>query len=191
MYFAKILTVICFLFISSAAATAVPTKYGVVSIDAQKNAVNHNNRGVIYMQDRYYAAAIKEFQMAVLLDPDTQASAVYYANLANCYMKIGYPALAQDTLQRAVKLNPMNFNYYQDLAVVYKRLGILDTQLKRWKRDTLINPIGLVMQGLILIEQGKNDAGMAKLYEFVYTEPDLIITAGVKSFIEKQNKERF
>ena len=176
---------------TSAAVFAMPTKYGVVSIDAQKNAVNHNNRGVIYMQDRYYAAAIKEFQMAVLLDPDTQASAVYYANLANCYMKIGYPALAQDTLQRAVKLNPMNFNYYQDLAVVYKRLGILDTQLKRWKRDTVTNPVGLVMQGLILIEQGKNDAGMAKLYEFVYTEPDLIITIGVKSFIEKQNKERF
>ena len=74
----------------------------VMVIDAQKNAVDHNNRGVIYMQDRYYAAAIKEFQLAVMLDPDTQASSVYYANLANCYMKIGYPALAQDTLQRAI-----------------------------------------------------------------------------------------
>ena len=190
MYFAKILTIICLLLMPVAVAAA-PAKYGVVSIDAQKNAVNHNNRGVIYMQDRYYAAAIKEFQMAVLLDPDTQASAVYYANLANCYMKIGYPALAQDTLQRAVKLNPMNFNYYQDLAVVYKRLGILDMQLKRWKRDTASNPVGLVMQGLILIEQGKYDAGMAKLYEFVYTEPDLIITTGVKNFIEKQDNERF
>ena len=191
MYCAKILTVIFFLFMSCAAATAAPTKYGVVAIDAQKNVVNHNNRGVIYMQDRYYAAAIKEFQMAVLLDPNTQASSVYYANLANCYMKIGYPALAQDTLQRAIKLNPMNFNYYQDLAVVYRRLGILDTQLRRWKKESAKNPVGNVMQGLILIEQGKNDAGMAKLYEFVYSEPDLIITIGVKNFIEKQNKERF
>lgn len=191
MYCAKFLVVICLLFLQFNAAYSVPAKYGVASIDAQKNAVNHNNRGVIYMQDRYYNAAIKEFQMAVLLDPDTQASSVYYANLANCYMKIGYPALAQDTLQRAIKLNPMNFNYYQDLAVIYRRLGILDTQLKRWKRDTATNPTGLVMQGLILIKQGKNDAGMAKLYEFVYTEPDLIITAGVKNFIEKQNNEKF
>ena len=187
MYFYRIFITICLIFVPLAANA----KMDVMKIDAQKNAIDHNNRGVIYMQDRYYAAAIKEFQMAVLLDPDTQASSVYYANLANCYMKIGYPALAQDTLQRAVNLNPMNFNYYQDLVAVYSRLDILDTQLKRWRRDTAANPLGLVMQGLILIEQGKYDAGMAKLYEFVYTEPDLIITAGVKSFIEKQNKERF
>lgn len=172
-------------------AYGVPSKYGVVPIDAQKNAINHNNRGVIYMQDRYYAAAIKEFQMAVLLDPDTQASASYYANLANCYMKIGYPALAQDTLQRAIRLNPMNFNYYQDLAVVYKRLGILDTQLRRWKKESIKNPVGQVMQGMILIEQGKKDAGLAKLQEFAYTEPDLIITIGVKNFIDQKDKERF
>lgn len=191
MYFAKILTIIYLLVMPCAAALAAPTKYGVVSIDAQKNAVNHNNRGVIYMQDRYYAAAIKEFQMAVLLDPDTQASAVYYANLANCYMKIGYPALAQDTLQRAIKLNPMNFNYYQDLAVVYKRLGILDSQLRRWKKESIKNPVGQVMQGMILMEQGKRDAGLAKLQEFAYTEPDLIITIGVKSYIDQQDKERF
>ena len=169
----------------------MPTKYGVVSIDAQKNAVNHNNRGVIYMQDRYYAAAIKEFQMAVLLDPDTQASAVYYANLANCYMKIGYPALAQDTLQRAVKLHPMNFGLYEDLAVVYKRLGITEQKLKQYQKESIKNPLAQVMAGLILMEQGKTDAGLAKLQEFVYTEPDLIITNGVKNYIEKHSSVRY
>lgn len=187
LYFAKILIVLC-LFFTPVFAQA---KLGVPAIDAQKNAIDHNNKGVIYMQDRYYAAAIKEFQMAVLLDPETQASSVYYANLANCYMKIGYPALAQDTLQRAIKLNPMNFNYYQDLAVVYKRLGISDQQLKRLKKESAKNPLAHVLEGLILMEQGKKDAGLAKLQEFAYTEPDLIITKGVNNYIEKKNKERF
>lgn len=187
MYFYRIFITICLIFVPLVANA----KMDVMKIDAQKNAINHNNRGVIYMQDRYYAAAIKEFQIAVLLDPDTQASSVYYANLANCYMKIGYPALAQDTLQRAVKLHPMNFGLYQDLAVVYKRLGITDQKLKQYQKESAKNPLAQVMAGLILMEQGKNDAGLAKLQEFVYTEPDLIITNGVKNYIEKHSSVRY
>lgn len=166
-------------------------KMDVYKIDAQKNAVDHNNRGVIYMQDRYYAAAIKEFQLAVLLDPDTQASSVYYANLANCYMKIGYPALAQDTLQRAIKLNPMNLSYYEDLAVAFKKQKILSQKLKYYQKDSQKNPLSQIMVGFILIEQGKTDAGLAKLQEFAYTEPDLIITAGVKKYVDARTNEKF
>ena len=47
------------------------------------------------------------------------------------------------------------------------------------------------MAGLILMEQGKTDAGLAKLQEFVYTEPDLIITNGVKNYIEKHSSVRY
>lgn len=161
------------------------------NIDAQKNAIDHNNRGVIHMQDRYYAPAIKEFQMAVLLDSDSQASAVYYANLANCYMKIGYPALAQDTLQRAIGLNPMNISYYEDLVMTYHKLNILNQKLKYYQKDSAKNPLSQIIVGMILIKQGKNDAGLAKLQEFVYTEPDLIITGGVKSYINKYSKEKY
>lgn len=163
----------------------------VFNIDAQRNAVEHNNRGIIYMQDRYYAAAIKEFQMAVLLEPNSQASSAYYANLANCYMKIGYPALAQDTLQRAIKLNPMNFGLYENLAIVYKKLGITSQKIKYYQKDAAKNPMSLVMVGMILMQEGKTDAGLAKLQEFVYTEPDLIISTGVKKYIEQHTKEKF
>lgn len=187
MFFYRILAVLI-LMISPLYAQA---KMEVMTIDAQKNAVDHNNRGVIYMQDRYYAAAIKEFQMAVLLDPETQASSVYYANLANCYMKIGYPALAQDTLQRALKRHPMNFSLYEDLAVVYKRLGITAQKLKYYQKDSLKNPLSQVMTGLILMEAGRTDEGLAKLQEFVYTEPDLIITNGVKNYINKHSDLKY
>lgn len=190
MYFAKLIIPICLVFVPLIQLEA-QAKMEVFNIDAQRNAVDHNNRGVIYMQDRYYAPAIKEFQLAVLLDPDTQASSVYYANLANCYMKIGYPALAQDTLQRAIKLNPMNFALYQDLAVVYKRLGITSQKVKYYQKDSAKNPLSQVMVGMILMEENKTDAGLAKLQEFVYTEPDLIITNGVKKYIDERSREKF
>ena len=161
------------------------------NINAQRNAVDHNNRGVIYMQDRYYAPAIKEFEMAILLDSDTQASSVYYANLANCHMKIGYPALAQDSLQRAIKLNPMNFSLYQDLTIALKRQNLLEQKLKYYQKDSEKNPLSSIMVGLILLEQGKSDAGLAKLQEFVYLEPDLIISKGVKKFVDERSNEKF
>ncbi len=160
-------------------------------VNAQRNAVDHNNRGVIYMQDRYYAAAIKEFQLAVLLDPDTQASSVYYANLANCYMKIGYPALAQDTLQRAIKLNPMNLSYYEDLTIAFKKQKILGQKLKYYRKDSAKNPLSQIMVGFILIEMGRDEEGISKLQEFVYTEPDLIISTGVQKYIDSRTNIKF
>lgn len=186
-YYKNLLIILCLLIVQLP-SDALMKRF---NIDAQRNAVDHNNRGVIYMQDRYYAPAIKEFQMAVMLDSDTQASAVYYANLANCYMKIGYPALAQDTLQRAILLNPMNFPYYEDLVMTYKKLGILGQKLKYYQKDSAKNPLSHIMVGLILIAQGKTDSGLSKLQEFVYTEPDLIITNGVKAYVEKRSKEKF
>ena len=46
-----------------------------------------------------------------------------------------------------------------------------------------------IMVGLILIEQGKTEAGLSKLQEFCYLEPDLIITPGVQSYINAQLKK--
>lgn len=166
---------------------ASQAKMEVFDINAQRNAVDHNNIGIIYMRDRMYAPAIKEFQMAILLDPDTQASSVYYSNLANCYMRIGYPALAQEMLEKAIKYHPMQFTYYEDLTVALKRQDLLDLKLKYYEKDAQKNPLSKIMTGLILVEQGKNDEGMAKLYEFVFGEPDLIITSGVKQYIKKHD----
>lgn len=182
----KFLVLLCLL-ISPVAYGRDP--YIKFEIDAEKNAAMHNNLGLIHVQDRYYAAAIKEFNTAILLNPDKQATAVYYSNLANVYMKIGYPALAEDTLQRAIKLYPMNFSYYQDLVVAFKRQNLLSLKLKKYSRDTK-NPLSSIMVGLILIEQGKTEAGMSKLQEFCYLEPDLIITHGVQKYINESTKTK-
>ena len=155
-------------------------------IDAEKNANSHNNMGILYVQDKYYAAAIKEFQTAILLCPDKQSSAVYYTNLANVYMKIGYPSLAQDTLERALKLYPMNFAYYQDVVQTYKMQGLLDTKLKQYENDVK-NPMSEVMTGLILIELGRVEEGLNKLHQFCLIEPDLINSKSVMKYIKENS----
>lgn len=158
-------------------------------IDAEKNANSHNNMGLIYVQDRYYAAAIKEFQTAILLCPDKQSSAIYYTNLANVYMKIGYPALAQDTLERAIRLYPMNFSYYQDVVQAYKQQGLLESKLKQYEND-IKNPMSEIFVGLILIELGRVREGLSTLHEFCLIEPDLIISRGVMNYIKTNSNVR-
>ena len=179
----KLLVIFCLLLSSVCYAREPFLKF---EIDAEKNANNHNNMGVIYVQDRYYAAAIKEFQTAILLCPDKQSSAIYYTNLANVYMKIGYPALAQDTLERAIRLYPMNFSYYEDVVQAYKRQGLLESKLKQYKKDVK-NPMSEIMVGLILIELGRVQEGLSTLHQFCLLEPDLIISKGVMNYIKSNS----
>ena len=54
---------------------------GIDNIKAQNNAYWHNNKGLIYLEEKYYFGAIKEFQIAIDLNPNSQASAVFYTNL--------------------------------------------------------------------------------------------------------------
>ena len=80
-------------------------------IKAQNNAYRHNNKGLVYLSEKYYYGAIKEFQIAIDLNPNTQASAVYYTNLGKTYEKIGYNDLARPCFEKAVSLNVLCFDY--------------------------------------------------------------------------------
>lgn len=151
-------------------------------IDAQKNAIIHNNKGLKYMEDYWWASAIQEFKIAISLAPETQASSVYYNNLGECYMKIGYPDLAQDCFERAVKLYTLNFKYFQNLADCYDALNIVDKKLgETYEND---NPLNYIMRGLLLAKQGNYPDAITILDEFAAKEPDLIITPAVKEYIK-------
>lgn len=153
------------------------------TIDAQKNAVIHNNKGLKYMEDYWWATAIQEFKIAISLSPETQASSVYYNNLGECYMKIGYPDLAQDCFERAVKLYTLNFKYFKNLAECYDALGIVDTKiLETYEND---NPFNYIMRGLLFAKQGNYPDAITILDEFVEKEPDLIVTHAVKAYIKE------
>lgn len=151
-------------------------------IDAERNAYVHNNMGLMYMKEGFYYGAIKEFKLAIDLNPNTQATAVYYSNLGKVYLKIGYPSLAQTCFERSLEQNPMDFGTYQNLVISYKRQGIVNKKLQSYKKST--NPLSKIMVGVLLIESGQRQEGLTTLDIFCNDEPDLIITNAIKNYIK-------
>lgn len=153
-------------------------------IDPEKNAYDHNNKGVIYVEEKCYYAAIQEFKMAISLNPKTQATAVYFNNLGKVYMTIGYPQLALDCFKNAVIQYNLNFEYYQNLAKCYKQLNQLQAQLKIYQAKGDSNPLDKVMLGLLYEQSGNIKKAIITLDEFAMSEPDLVITPAVKIHIQ-------
>lgn len=153
-------------------------------IDAKNNAYRHNNKGLIYLKDNYYYGAIKEFQIAIDLNPNSQASAIYYVNLGNTYEKIGYSNLAKPCFENAVKLNRLCFDYYLKMVENYKRLGIVEEKLNQYILDNS-SPLNDIILGLLYIQNGDVSTGITVLDEFCNKEPDLLITTGVKEYLNK------
>lgn len=156
-------------------------------IKAQNNAYRHNNKGIIYLNENYYYGAIKEFQIAIDLNPNSQASAVYYVNLGNTYEKIGYPDLARPCFEKAVSLNVLCFDYYLKMAENYKKLGLVETKLNEFIMKKSY-PLNDIIIGLLYIQNDDITTGMTILDDFCNKEPDLSVTAGVRSYLDNLAK---
>lgn len=154
-------------------------------IDAEKNAYEHNNKGLIYTEEKDYYAAIQEFKMAISLNPRTQATAVYFNNLGKVYMKIGYPELALDCFKNAIQQYNLNFDYYKNLVDCYHALGQTGSQLQIYKSKNSAKPIDLIILGLLYENSGDVKRAIITLDEFVISEPSLLITPAVKNYIQE------
>ena len=154
----------------------------VYKIDATRHATVHNNIGVNHLKEKNYYGAIKEFEIAISINPNTQASATYYNNLGRTYMAIGYPKLAEKAFNEALKRNEMNFEFYQNIVGTYKAQKKMESEfLSAMQSD---NPLSRVTAGLILIESGKFEAGINMLDEFCFDEPEMILSKGVRTYIQ-------
>lgn len=156
-------------------------------IDAVTNASRHNTLGTEYMLERCYYAAIQEFKIAISLNPNTQASSVYYNNLGEVYMKLGFPLEAVDCFERALKLYGLNFLYYKNLAECYKQMNAQQRMIPKYRASK--NPLDKVMLGLLYVETGKKRMGIMTLDEFCMSEPDLILTHGVRNYLRDLTKK--
>lgn len=161
-----------------------PVSFADHTIKARNNAYIHNNKGLIYLEENYYYGAIKEFQIAIDLNPDSQASAVYYVNLGNTYEKIGYANLARSCFEKAVSLNALCFDYYLKMTENYEKLGIAEDKLNEYKNNKT-SPFNDIITGLLYIQTGNISTGIIVLDEFCNKEPNLIITKGVRDYLDK------
>lgn len=158
-------------------------------IDPEKNAYDHNNKGVMYLEEKCYYAAIQEFKMAISLNPKAQSTAVYFNNLGKTYLIIGYPDLALDCFKNAVTQYSLNLDYYVNLAKCYKQLGQAQKQLAIARSESNNNPLAKVMAGILEEQLGNKKRAITTLDDFAMSEPDLIITPAIKQHIKELVKE--
>jgi len=154
------------------------------TIDPEKNAYFHNNKGVEYMKEKCYYAAIQEFKIAISLNPKTQATAVYLTNLGKAYNTIGYPQLALQCFEDALIQYSLNLEYYQNLADCFEQLGLVQSELSEYKQTSTKNPAAKIMTALLEEKSGNKKKAVMLLDEFANSEPDLSITPAVKQYIK-------
>ncbi len=160
-------------------------KPNVYVIDAQKNAVIHNNLGLKAASEENYYTAVQEFKMAISLNPGTQATAVYYNNLGEVYLKLGYYKQAQQCFQNSINQYSLNFLYYQNLVSAFKGLGVVNSKINYYKVSSEKKPLDMIILGLLYIAKGDLRSGIIKLDEFCMQEPDLIITSAVRNYLKQ------
>lgn len=153
------------------------------TIDPEKNAYEHNNLGIMYVEEKDYYAAIQEFKIAISLNPKTQATAVYFNNLGKVYMTIGYPELALDCFQQAVTQYSLNFEFYRNLVDCYSVLDKIPEQLEIYKTKN-DSPYDKVILGLLYERNNEIRKAIFVLDEFAVAEPNLMITPAIKQYIQ-------
>ncbi len=164
----------------------------ITPIDAARNARMHNAKGVEYMRAKDYLAAIKEFKMAIALNPNTQAASTYYHNLATSYMQIykysNHPTLpiwAQSSYEQSLKTDVLNLSTYKGLVQTYKAQNILSQKALEVKDTIEINKYNTILLGLIYIENNEKEKGLNYLIDFCVKNPDLIIVPDLQKIIKQ------
>ena len=186
----KKILITLFIFLSVMPAFSKPGTIVTYTIDPEKNAWEHNNKGVKYLEDeKCYYAAIQEFKIAISLNPKAQSTAIYMNNLGKVYLIIGYPDLALGCFEDAIKQYSLNFEFYKNLAECYQLLGKTQQKLAEYKKLQDENPIAGIMVGLLEEQSGEKRKAITTLDNFAMSEPDLIITPAVQKHIKDLVKE--
>lgn len=180
--FQSITILILFLIVFITSGFSKPEVY---KIDAEKNAVIHNNLGLKAVSEGNYSGAIQEFSLAIALNPKTQATAVYYNNLGEVYMKLGYFKEAQRCFENSINQYNLNFLYYQNLVKSFKAQKIMPAKINFYKLNENKDPLYMVILGLLYAESGDIRSSVIKLDEFCMKEPNLLITNAVRNYIKK------
>lgn len=185
----KRLLVILLLILTALPVYSKPGTIVTYTIDPEKNAWEHNNMGIYYMEEKCYYAAIQEFKIAISLNPKAQSTSIYLNNLGKAYMTIGYPELALGCFEDALKQYSLNFDFYENLAKCYSLLGKVQEKLPTYQSEIDKNPVAKVMVGLLQEQTGNKKQAITTLDDFVTSEPDLIITPAVNKHIQDLVKD--
>lgn len=90
------------------------------------NAINYNNRGLIYFKSGQDRKALADYTKALQLDPLLSEA---YNNRANYYAAHKQPEMALRDYDQAIDLNPFNSRAWINRGITYRHLGLYDLSL--------------------------------------------------------------
>lgn len=175
----------------------------VTPIDAKTAAQRHNNLGTWYYKDKDYFAAIKEYRIAIGINPDSQTTATYFNNLGKVYLLLGeiqvknglplqgwddFSKMAQISFEEAILKDCMKLEYYQNLVKAYELTGITESKKQYFLSNSEKNPFNIIPAAIILSKQGQIQHANMLLDDFVTKNPDIIISRDLKKIIKENLK---
>ena len=173
----------------------------VTPINAQNDAQKHNNLGTRYFNEKDYFAAIKEYRIAIGINPDSQTTATYFNNLGKVYLVLGeiqkrnglpiqgwddFSIMAQISFEEAITKDCMKLEYYQNLIKAYKLTGMIESKKQFFMKNKDKNPFNVIPVALILKQQGQDEHANMLLDDFVSQNPDMIISRDLKKLIKSK-----
>ncbi len=171
----------------------------VSTVDATKAAQRHNNLGTLYLKDRDLFAAIKEYRIAIAINPDSQTTAVYFNNLGKVYLILGeiqkrnnlplqgwddFSIMAKISFEEAITKDCMKLEYYQNLIKAYELTGETNSKKEFFLSNRDKNPFNVIPAAIILKKQGQEQSANMLLDDFVSENPDIIISKDLKKLIK-------
>ena len=171
----------------------------IEAVDAQKAAQFHNNMGTFYFKDKDYFAAIKEYRIAIGINPDAQTTATYFNNLGKVYLLLGeiqtknglplqgwddFSKMAKVCFEEAVLKDCMKLEYYENLVKAYELTGESDTKKEYFLSNRDKNIFNVIPAAIILSKQGNMQYANMLLDDFVVQNPDIIISNDLKKLIK-------
>ncbi len=95
------------------------------------------NSGVEHYKSKNYGAAIQDFTRAVQQYPDAKEG---YGFLGNAYFRNNQLREAAAAYEKAKQLDSTDLTAYENMGVIYARLGVYELALKEWEKVLELNP---------------------------------------------------
>ena len=179
----KLAAVILLLFIIAAYAARTVTRNSDwrdqsrlwrVTLEASPlNATAHNNMGYAYQKEGNVEMAIKEFMLAIRLQPDLFDA---YNNVGGVYHRLGRLQEAADTFKDLLDKNPNFFKAYNNLGLIFHEMGKAAEAQAAFQKAIEINPVYAVAYynlSLLYDKTGRENEAQAAYRKAIELDPAL------------------
>lgn len=113
-----------------------------------QNAVDYNNRGLIYFQSGELQKALRDYNTALQINPNLASA---YNNRANYYAACGELAAAITDYDRAIDLNPSHVRAWINRGITLRDLGQYEEAIDNFEVALLFGQL----EGHIWAERGR------------------------------------